>query len=80
MGAGGTSQTTPVQFMHAFVFCVVLLPTCAILIPVRILLVIWCVLFDDKVNNLTGEFWVASLGFPSLYNAILYVISCCRLW
>ena len=38
---------------------------CAILNPIRVLLVTWCVLIHNKVNNLTGEFWVLSLGLSS---------------
>ena len=39
---------------------------CAILIPVRVLLVTWCLLLiNSKHKNSTGEFWVLSLGFPS---------------
>ena len=35
----------------------------AILIPIRVLVVMWCVLI--KVNNSTGEFLVLFLGFPA---------------
>ena len=31
---------------------------------------------DNEVNNLTGEFWVLSLGFPSLYGANLLLVQC----
>ena len=37
-----------------------------ILIPVRVLLVIWCELIDSKVNNSTYEFWVLSLGLKGV--------------
>ena len=50
MVAFDASQTIPVQIVHVVVF--VLFYTnwvCAILIPVRVLLVTWCVLI--KVNN-----------------------------
>ena len=54
------------------------MPTSAILFPVRILLVIWCVLINwqCKINNLTGKFWVLSLGFPSFYEANLLLVQC----
>ena len=60
------SQATPVQITHVFVLrcsTQIIVCECAILIPVRVLLVIWC-LIDNKVNNSVGEFWVLSLGFP----------------
>ena len=53
------------------------MPACAILIPVRVLLVIWYVLINDnKVNNLVGKFWVFSLGFCSFYGANLLLVQC----
>ena len=46
MAAGDTSQTTLVKIMYVLC-CVVLLKLCmCIVIPVRILLVTWCVLID----------------------------------
>ena len=30
----------------------------------------------NKVNNLTGEFWVLSLGFPNFYVANLLLVQC----
>ena len=31
---------------------------------------------NNIVNNSTGEFWVLSLGFPSLYGANLLLVQC----
>ena len=41
MAAGDAQLTTPVQIMHVFVLCST---ACVQFIPVRVLLVIWCVL------------------------------------
>ena len=59
MAPGDTSQTTPVHTMHDFMLCCsTQIAVCSILIPVRVLIVIilWCVLIDNKVNNLINEF------------------------
>ena len=56
MAGGDPSQTKPVQICM-FLCCVVLqiVPACSTLISLRVLLAKWCVLIDNKVNNLTGE-------------------------
>ena len=47
MVAGDASQTTPEQIMHALCCVVLHNHVCAILIPVGVLLVTWCVLIND---------------------------------
>ena len=46
MAAGDASQSTPVKIMH--VLCCVILTklSCAILIPIKVLLITWCVLIN----------------------------------
>ena len=62
MAAGNASQTTLVQITHFHVlFCTDC--TCAILIPVKVLLVTWCVFINFKQFNWLGL--DTFLGFSS---------------
>ena len=79
MAAGDASQTTPVQIIACF--CVVLFYTnCAHMCnfdSCRVFLLYGVYLFiDNKVKNLTGEFWIFSLEFTSFCWAILLLVQC----
>ena len=82
MVAGEASQNTPYKLhmfscfrlLLVFMFPVVLFYT---LIPVKVLLVnCMYLLIRNKANNLTGEFWVLSLGFSSFYEANFLLVQC----